>query len=438
MRQGLGRDGGGAEPGAPGGAATADASAAADVARTAAARTYAVRASLFYATASSIVGVFLAYMPVLLEARGLSHTAIGFVLALPAFIRIFASPAAAFAYDRAQDTRWLIAGLAAVALVAFAVLGAATSSFLLILLAVALQALSVSSLMPLTEAVAMRGVARHGLTYGTMRVWASAAFIAANFGAGYAVAAFGPEAVPPLLMLAAASVLVVAGFMPDARRPASATGSSQPALRLRDAGQLLRSRRFLLFLGTVSLIQGGHAVLFTFATVHWRANGISATHIGGLWAMAILAEIALFLFAARPLQRLGPGGLIILGAVGGLIRWGGMAFDPPLVVLYLLQAMHGLSFGCTHLGTMFRMGEGVPRRLAGTAQGLYSAVNGGLMMGGLTLASGGLYAALGEGAYVVMAGLSAVALWPALALYRQRGPMLPESLPAPERGPPRV
>jgi MFS transporter, PPP family, 3-phenylpropionic acid transporter len=422
MRQGTAQDGESSEPGSRAGA---------EAAASAAAWTYAVRASLFYATAGSIIGIFLAYMPVLLEARGLSHAAIGFVLALPAFIRIFASPAAAFAYDRAQDTRLLIGGLALLGLVAFAVLAAATSSFLLIVVAVVLQALAVPSLMPLTEAVAMRGVTRHGLTYGTMRVWASVAFVAANFAAGYAVAAYGPEAVPALLMLTAASVVVMAGFMPDARRPAAASGSSQPALRLADAGQLLRSRRFLVLIGTISLIQGGHALLFTFATVHWLASGISATHIGGLWAIGILAEIALFLFAARPLRLLGPGGLIVLGAVGGIIRWGGMAFDPPLVVLYLLQALHAVTFGCTHLGTMFRMTEGVPRRLDGTAQGLYSAINGGLMMGGLTLASGGLYAAMGEGAYLVMAGLSAIALWPALALQNQRGPMLPESLPAP-------
>ena len=42
----------------------------------------------------------------------------------------------------------------------------------------------------------------------------------------------------------------------------------------------------------------------------------------------------------------------LLGGAGAVLRWTAMAFDSPVALLPVLQCLHGLSFGATHLGAM--------------------------------------------------------------------------------------
>ena len=91
-----------------------------------------------------------------------------------------------------------------------------------------------------------------------------------------------------------------------------------------------------------------------------------------------------------------------------------MGFDPPLALLVVLQLLHALTFGATHIGAVHFISRAVPETQSGTAQALYAAVTGGIVMGGTMLAAGPLYAAYGGRAYWAMA---AVAVWlPATAL----------------------
>ena len=78
-----------------------------------------------------------------------------------------------------------------------------------------------------------------------------------------------------------------------------------------------------------------------------------------------------------------------------------MALDPHLALLVPLQALHGLTFGATHLGAIHFMSAAIPGSHAGTAQGLFATLTGA-MMGLALIVAGPLYAALGGGAYAVM------------------------------------
>jgi MFS transporter, PPP family, 3-phenylpropionic acid transporter len=95
-----------------------------------------------------------------------------------------------------------------------------------------------------------------------------------------------------------------------------------------------------------------------------------------------------------------------------------MGFDPPLAMLLPLQALHGLTFGATHLGAMHFISETVPEAQAGTAQSLYASVTGGIAMGSAMLISGPLYAAYAGRGYWAMALIAAVALAAGYALQR--------------------
>jgi PPP family 3-phenylpropionic acid transporter len=165
---------------------------------------------------------------------------------------------------------------------------------------------------------------------------------------------------------------------------------------------LWRDPAYLAVGAAASLIQASHSLYYSFSTISWQAQGYGGGTIGMLWALGVLAEIALFAASPRLPAAFTPGVLLLIGGCGALMRWIAMALDPPAVLLPLLQCLHGLSFGATHLGTLGYLGRAAPAGLAATAQG-YLAVTTGLAIAGSTALSGLLYARFGAAAYAAMA-----------------------------------
>ena len=85
----------------------------------------------------------------------------------------------------------------------------------------------------------------------------------------------------------------------------------------------------------------------------------------------------------------------------------------------LLQCLHGLSFGATHLGTLAFIGRAAPAGLAATAQG-YLAVSIGVAMAAATGLSGLLYGRFGAAAYGAMALIAAAGVAAAFVAHRMQ------------------
>jgi PPP family 3-phenylpropionic acid transporter len=94
-----------------------------------------------------------------------------------------------------------------------------------------------------------------------------------------------------------------------------------------------------------------------------------------------------------------------------------MTLNPPGALLVLLQGLHGLSFGATHLGTLAFIGRAAPAGLAATAQG-YLAVSTGIAIAAGTGLSGLLYGRFGTAAYGAMALIAAAGLAAAFVAHR--------------------
>jgi PPP family 3-phenylpropionic acid transporter len=174
--------------------------------------------------------------------------------------------------------------------------------------------------------------------------------------------------------------------------------------------RLLKCPPFLIFLIAAGLIQGSYAVLYSAGTLHWQTQGISDATIGFLWAEGVVVEIILFAFARKLFKSFSPIQLIFLGGASGMIRWIVMGFSPDVPVLLVIQMLHGVTFATAHLGAMRFIVEKIPIEMSARAQGLYSAVSLGLIMGGSLLFSGYLYEGFAAEAYFFMAGGCAVAL----------------------------
>lgn len=370
----------------------------------------AARISLFYWAIFLIVGLQTPFLPLWLDARGLGVTEISIAGALPLFIRIVATPMVAYLADRSGDHRRMVVVLAWSSLACTVLLSQSTHVWPIILLTT-LMMLTTSSIMPLTETVAMRAVRAHGLDYGRMRLWGSISFIVATLIGGATIERWTGSAVIWLIVAAIALTAFAAHVLPHPElATGNAAGSSRPRISRADVAALVTSPLFLLFLAAAGMVQASHAVFYVYGVLHWRGLGLSATWTGILWAIAVIAEIALFARSGAVLKVLSPLGLIALGAVAGIVRWIAMAFDPPLAALIVLQILHALTFGATHLGTVHFISQNIPPERAGTAQALQASVTAGIAMGGATLLAGQLYGPLGGKAYLAMAVLGVAGL----------------------------
>jgi MFS transporter, PPP family, 3-phenylpropionic acid transporter len=118
--------------------------------------------------------------------------------------------------------------------------------------------------------------------------------------------------------------------------------------------------------------------------------------------------VGLFAVSGRVIAKCGTAQLLLLAGLAAALRWGVMAVEPPLWATAVLQTLHAMSFGAAHLAAIHFLTHAVPEDRAATAQGVYAAVVGGIVMGSLTLASGPLYRSFGGEAYAPMAVLALI------------------------------
>ena len=375
----------------------------------------AFRLSFYFGAVFAVVGIMAPFWPVFLAARGLTAPEIGLLLSAGLWLRVILNPLIAQWADRRGERRRPLLILSAAAIGGFLCFLFAEGFWGL--LAVNLVAsVAFSSIIPLGETVVLATVYRLGLDYGRLRIWGSATFIATSFAGGPMLAAFGSWSV---LWAALGLMVVVLGscvLLPEVEKIALPTTTTAVAKNSGTVFRLLRQPVFMLFLVAGGLGNASHAVLYGFATLHWRAVGYSDVLIGLLWAEGVVAEIVLFWLGSRLVRRFGAANLLALGAAAGVIRWTAMGLSDALWLALLTQALHAFTFGAAHLGAMHFIARAAPEEMSATAQSLHGAVGAGIAVGLVMAMAGVLYENFANGAYLFMAGIAAASFLAALAL----------------------
>jgi PPP family 3-phenylpropionic acid transporter len=357
-------------------------------------------------------GVTLPFLPAFLADRGLTPSEVSLVLAAAAFTRLMCGPPAGRLADRGLGARRVLAAACALGAVT-ALLYGMVSGFAALLAVAIIHAIPAGSMAPLAETVTIAGSRRgKGFDYGVVRGLGSAVFIFASAGAGWAVGQFGSQVIPWLYALLLAAAAGAALLLP--RDEAETAGRGGVSL-----GAVLRFPGLLRVILVSGLLQGSHAVFYTFSAIHWQAAGISPFVVGLLWATAVASEVCLFLFGKPLVERLGPRRLALAAASLAVLRWAIFAETVWVPALFLANALHAATFGMMHLAAMRMLFALAPPGQTSTAQTLHMALGPGLFIGLVTFASGPLYGAFGGGAWWFAAALCALAIPVAAGLSRR-------------------
>jgi MFS transporter, PPP family, 3-phenylpropionic acid transporter len=377
---------------------------------------FAARLALFYGTLFGLIGTHLPFFPVWLKAVGIDSSWIGIINAVPSVTRFTILPLVTGLAEKRQSLRAALIVTAFATALGFSLIGTRHEP-LLVFIAYAATACLWTPMVPLTDAYALRGVARFGLNYGPLRLWGSAAFVVGALACGLLVDFIAAR---HLIWVIAAvgglGALASLGLQRlDNPRTAAATQSHEGAL-LRDPG-------FLAMIVSAALIQGSHAAYYTFASISWQGAGLGGVTIAGLWAIGVVAEIVVF--AVSPRFTLQPSTLVVIGGLVGLARWVITAQEPSVAVLSLVQLAHGFTYGLTQVGTMGLLVRHVPAHSMARGQGYFAACSG-IVSSTASILSGTIYASYGDRVYYVMAAMAlsgAALMW--LARHRIRKEIQP-------------
>jgi PPP family 3-phenylpropionic acid transporter len=364
---------------------------------------------LLYTALYGAFGVASPFWPKFFETKGLTTQQIGLMLGAAMLVRLAAGPAVGRLADLSGSLRLVFATCAALAAGSAAALFLANSFWPLLVVAL-VQAAALAPTTSIADALSVNAakprLGQRAFEYGWIRGSGSAAFVLGTLMIGQLIS---PTDLAPVIWMNVALLVAAAAatvLLPGVTNPSGQTATASRAA----VGELFGMPQFRIVIAVSALVFGSHAMHDAFSVIRWSNAGLDASAISVLWSEAVAAEVIVF-FVIGPalLDRIGARGAAALAAVAGIIRWSIAGVTTSVLLLAMIQPLHGLTFALLHLACMRIMGNLVPTCLAATAQSTY-AFGSGLTTAALTLLSGTLYARYGGASFFPMAALCAVAL----------------------------
>ena len=344
------------------------------------------------------LGVFYPYFSLYLrENAGLTGTQVGLVLAISPLISMIAQPLWGQLADRTGARGRLLALLTLGTAFGYLWLGTAHgfSAIVMAMVALALVGTAVFPLMTSVSLAILRDAGGHA--FGHVRVWGTLGFFALvlvfpsilkHYGPAQAASASSTAQAGLELMFPVTAALVfisalVAWFLP--KKGAVALRAARGDWR-----ELLHNPaflRFLLFSMFANFLMHGPMWLFPLFV---RSRGGDVDTIRSMWILMLSIEVPLVLFTGSGLKRLGARGLLTVGIGVGGLRWLLCALITDPLILFGVQALHGITVVGLNVGSPLYLDLVAPEKLRSTAQGVLSMVSAGIAAMASNTASGWL------------------------------------------------
>ena len=329
------------------------------------------RLAAFYFFYYATVGAFIPYWGPYLEARGFSALQIGAAFALMGVSRSIMPVAWGVWADRSGQRMRLIRLSTVVSLLLFLAIPL-VGNFAAVAALMLAYSVFWHALLPQFEVVSLNHVAASGADYSRIRMWGSVGFVFAVLSLGPLLDRWGMLPLPLLVGLVWLGMVGPAWWVDEPPAPPRAR-EARGALWV-----ILRRPEVMALLLVCFASQLSFATYYNFFTLFLERHGYSRGFAGLLWALAVLAEIALFWWMRPLIQRFGVRNLMLWAIGGTAARWAvtALAVDQ-LWLLILAQLSHALTFGAYHAVSVHYVQRMFPGQMHGRGQAIYSALSYG-------------------------------------------------------------
>lgn len=325
------------------------------------------RLSCLYFFYFSVWGALLPYWSLYLKNLGFDAGEIGWLMAVLTGTRILAPNLWGWLADRGNRRLWVIrlgAGLGFLAFLATFV----ARSFLDFALVIFAFTFFWNAILAQFEVVTMGHLGERRSNYSRIRLWGSIGFILVVLSLGAAFDYISLDYLPVAICLLMLMIFICSLTISERPSPDSETAPEGFV-------KILRTPAVWAFFAAALLLQASHGPYYVFFSLYLEDSGYSRAVTGQLWALGVVAEVALFAVMHRLIGRFSMRAIILVSLALSGVRWLLIGFwIDSLLWLLVAQCLHAFSFGAMHacavemVQRFFRGGH------EGKGQALYSAL----------------------------------------------------------------
>ena len=359
------------------------------------------RLSGFYFFYFATLGVLVPYWALYLQWEGFSARQIGELTAILLASRIIAPNIWGWIADHHGHRMRIVRLASFAAALTFAAIFI-DQSYLWIATVILLFSFFWNAALPQFEVTTLQHLGEHSHHYSKIRVWGSVGFIFIVLLLGWLLEKFNAGLVPFALLFSLVGIWLFSLTVPE-------SASRHLSLNHVPLRQLLKQPAVIAFLLICFLAQASHGPYYTFYTIYLEQYGYSRSLIGQLWALGVIAEVAVFLLIHRWLPRYGLTLVLMMSLLLSAVRWLLIGLFPEqLPLLVIAQLLHAASFGTYHAVAIAWVHQHFTGRNQGRGQALYSSVSFGAGGAAGSLLSGYWWESPGPLATFMLAALASI------------------------------
>lgn len=369
------------------------------------------RLSAFYGFYFALLGALVPYWSLYLRDLGFDAAAIGALMAVPQLTKIGAPNLWGWLADRTGKRLKIIRLGNLIAAVVFLPVFWIDTFWSMAALLVTFSFFW-NAVLAQFEVFTLATLKEQSHRYSHVRLWGSVGFITSVLVLGELLDRLDTSLLPWVL-----SALLWLLWLVTLTLPTSLTADHRKPVASGALRQALSRRGVWLFLLAAFAMQLSHGPYYTFYSLYLESLSFSKFTVGMLWALGVLAEVALFLVMHRLVARFSLAAILATSLLLAGLRWGIIAsVGASLPLLAFAQLLHAASFGSFHAASIAWVQRQFGSHLAGQGQALYSSLGygagwaAGAWLAGQFWQQAGVTLFYWAGAVALVAGL-AVAFW---------------------------
>lgn len=348
------------------------------------------------------IAIFNTFFPLYLQSIGISHMAIGMLLAGGPLVSVIANPFWGYWSDRLRNIkRTVIIMLIINLLIAQVVFQLHTYSFLYV--GMILFYFFQMPLYSQSNSLILNAIEGTTYKFGSIRLWGSLGWAVIAVAAGPLLTWIGIEKLWLPYSIGIVITLLFTILLPQ--------GESRGGTAFSNSGykEVFKNTNFVLFVLLGVLISIPNSMNGTFSSIYITSLGGSEILVGWSIFLASVFEAPIFLLFDKYLKRTKVAMVAVMGVVSLLfsIRWLLMSMVDSPIAIILIQGMHCITFGgYFYVGTQLTASM-VPKAYRASGQAAFALTWGGVSGFFAGFFGGWIFENLGpQLMYVVGSGLS--------------------------------